>query len=158
MIQPTQRQRLLDAIKARLGGVTVLGGYQTNAGFKVHEWRDPQTQAFTKAELPAIWIRDPSDEINHLDSATHEHTLTVEIGAVCSGDATESQARSMEADIMAAIGEDPTFGGLCHYCQPGNTTLEVRQLTDRASGVRVQLQLAYRTPAFDAMQLAADPT
>jgi len=161
MIRVPHRQKVIEAIKDRLGGIFVSEGSNSNLGASVHEWRDPQTEPFTEQELPAAWIRDPSSETTAIEAEVHEQTISVELGAVivCSSDENlGAEARSLAADLRAAIGQDPTFGGLCHYCEPQSEILEVRQGGKRRAGVRLVLQLAYRTPAWDEFNQHVRPT
>lgn len=155
----THRQSLIAAIVTALGAIQPnAAGYSTGAGMRVYEWRDPETEAFKADELPAIAVRDVSDEIAPLDSAVHEHSLTVEISGGVTGQDAPNQTRELLADINTAIRADPTFGGRAHYCRPTQSTTDVRQSGARNAFVRLTLDVKYRTPAFNERVLHADPT
>lgn len=154
----TVRQQLVDAIKARLGGIALQSGYSTDAGLSVHEWRDNAGEPIQENELPCITIRDESGQITGLDYNTSEHSINLEVHALDRGDDAPALARVLEGDVMKAFGVDPTFGGLCHYCQAVNSTTEVRQTGKRSAGVRINFDIKYRTRAYDLTQLVENPS
>ena len=147
----------MEAIADQLRLISIEGGYLTDAGTRVYHWRDPMGEPWQKEEKPACFIRDASSEIQAQDSSVHEHALSIEVGAVVDGFDASAVMRDLESDIFKAIGTDPTFSGLCHYCQPTGTQSEFKATGDNNAVVRITLEVRYRTPAWDALTLHAAP-
>lgn len=145
----TQRQLLIDAIKERLSGMLLAGGYSTDAGRRVFDSRDPLGEPFNDKELPALWFRDTQNEISNLGADVDEHSLTLEIGVHEFSDNAPRSGRAIEGDLLAVVGVDPRFGGLCHYCRPTGTTIEVKREGRWQVGVRATFDVKFRTKAFD---------
>lgn len=154
----TVRQRIVDAIKVRLGGIALQNGYGTDAGLNVYEWRDNSGEPIQENELPCITVRDESGQINKLDFDTSEHSLTVDVHALDRGDDAPALARRLEADVLVAFGVDPTFGGLCHYCQAVNSMVEVKQTGKRSAGVRISFDIKFRVKSWDPSTPVPYPT
>lgn len=148
----------MEAIQARLETIRVSAGYLTDVGINVFHWRDPQGEPFQPSEKPCCFIRDASSEITALDNAVHEHALSVEIGALVDRSDAAAVMRDLEADLFEAIGTDKTFGGLCHYCQPSGTQSDVKTTGEKNAVVRINIEVRYRTPAWDAFTLHTGPT
>lgn len=145
----TVRQRLVDAIRASIGVISLKNGYSTDAGLSIHEWRDPETEPIQDGEMPCIMIRDESGEVSDLDFNTSEHSMTLNVSVVDQGDDAPRLARQLEGDAVKALGIDDTFGGLCHYFQLSNSTTSVRQSGKRSAGIMLTFEVKFRTKATD---------
>lgn len=154
----TVRQRLIDAIRASLGVISLQNGYSTDAGLSIHEWRDPETEPIQDSEMPCILIRDESGDVSDLDYDTSEHSLTLNVSVVDQGDDAPRLARSLEGDVLKAFGVDQTFGGLCHYFQLSNSITSVRQSGKRSAGIMLTFDVKFRTKAFDLKTAVPYPT
>ncbi len=152
----THRQRLIDAVEARLSRL-VTPDYGTNVGRRVFDSRDPLGEPFSDNELPASWFRDTTNEITAVDASVDEHSITLEIGAHDFGADAPAVGRLIEGEILKVIGEDKTFGGLCHYCRPTGSTIEVKSEGRRQVGVRITFEVKFRTKAFDPFTFHAGP-
>jgi len=151
------RQQLMEAIQARLESIRVSAGYLTDVGINVFHWRDPMGEPFQPHEKPCCFIRDASSEITPLDSSVHEHSVAVEIGALVDRSDAVAAMRDLEADLMEAIGQDKTFGGLCHYFQPSGAQADVKTTGEKNAVVRIQCEARYRTPSWNAFTLHTGP-
>ncbi|MCK7513857.1 MAG: hypothetical protein MZV70_64130 [Desulfobacterales bacterium] len=93
----------------RMQGIGTTGGYGTDAGANVTEWR---TRPAAPSELLGIDIRDisvsQSDEPGAIGSFRWDMVLEVEVFA----QAHPATIRSMIADVIKAIGADIFWGGL----------------------------------------------
>lgn len=145
----TVRQRLIDAIRASLGVISIQNGYSTDAGLSIHEWRDPETEPIQDGEMPCILIRDESGDVADLDFNTIEHSLTLNVSVIDQGDDAPKLARALEGDVVKALGVDQTFGGLCHYFGLVNSTTSVRQSGKRSAGIMLTFDVKFRTKTSD---------
>lgn len=101
------RQKLVDAVSARLEAILITGGYDTDIGQSVTWWRtrlDPDT-------LPAINCRDrllpPENKIRW------KRTLIIEMEIFLSPESDpDEEMRKALADIETCVGLDVTWGGL----------------------------------------------
>lgn len=154
----TVRQRIIDEVVKRLRSISLGGGYKSDTGLRIYEWRDPQNEPFQENELPAAWLRDESGDVQALDSTVHEHAMTLNVGVITQADNAPEEARKLESDLLRAIGGVPALlGGLVKHIQPTATATEVRQAGKRSAGVRIQFDVRYRTAAWDLDTLATNP-
>ena len=105
-----KRQQIVDAIRTRLAGILILNGYHTDIGRHVFEWK---VTAFAVSDLPGVAYRDTDPVIRELTGGMQDVSLPVEfiIGAA-SGASTMQVIRSAIEDVLAAINQDFTWGGL----------------------------------------------
>ena len=104
----SKRQKIVDVIRARFQNIRTTNGYETNLGSNVLVWR---TQPIVAAQLPALTIRDHTEEAEPFVSGRqdHHHRLFIEV-EFATGPATTSkitaddEARKCLADIIKAIG------------------------------------------------------
>lgn len=149
----TLRQQIMTAVAARLAGILVASGYETNLGENVFEWRDPSLQA---SELPALVYRDISDDrIEILDlMGADSHTqmgLTCEIELHGSeGSTTPATLRSMIADVISAIGTDMTWGGLALFTEYLSDETSVGQADKIMGMTTVRIRINYIMKVWDA--------
>ncbi len=149
----SKRQQIIDQLAARLG--TIQAGqqvaletgedytYQTSLGNNVGEWRESQ---FAGNEAEGIVFRDttgempPSDETNSQD-----HELVIEISAGSGKKYAPSRARLWAEDILAALGQDPTFGGLALDAVPGTVELRHEEQGRELQGLVIDITIRYIT-------------
>lgn len=148
------RQQIVDAVTARFG--LIASGYQfplpagvydcVSSPLGVHLWR---RVPFSVAQVPALAIWD-TDSILADDGpiGMHQHLLTVDILAMVTGSAAIDSARGMMADIVAAVGSDPRWGGLATWTDVGAEEIDLQQAGDVVAGGRITLKITYRTPLW----------
>lgn len=147
------RQQLVDAVAARLEtiapGVSFQlpdGEYLCSSSLKgVYPWRKAP---FSKAEVPAVKIEDGDARTIPGPSTKHEHKLQLDLQIVMLGSTSASAARSLMADIIAAVGSDPRWGRLAYWTDIDGHNLDIEQAGDVISGGEIHLTITYRTPLW----------
>lgn len=102
------RQDIIDALDARLQTILTTNGYGTNAGQHVYEHR---ATPLNETEMPGIVFRD-SETVTADTFGEELHTLEIILELHAAGAGAQDTVRSIAADVIAALGTDPTFGGL----------------------------------------------
>lgn len=153
------KQRLFEAVLAKLAGILTVGGYQTNAGARVFAYRDPVNEPIQQVELPCLTVREVGETTETLTAAVERHTVTYEISGHDS-DSFDAPAklREIEADIRVAMFDDPTFGGLAEYCQRSGSDLNTERKGKSVGTVKVTFTLRYQHPAGDPYTVHVRPT
>jgi hypothetical protein len=153
------RHRIMEAIKARMGGIRSSAGYRTDIGRRGFEWREP---AFQDLDIPCHELRDTGEEMAEAGGGRTLHTLRVEITALVKGSEGRVPAlmRDAAADIMQAIGEDDEWGLSDDAAGLGRVVLGVRPVTEesfevvqearRYGGVRLIIEVEYITDRWGA--------
>ena len=149
----SRRQQIVDAVAGRMAliapghsftlpdGTYVCGG--TIKG--VYPWRK---KPFSKAEVPAIKFNDEDAQVVPGPSTQHENRLSFTLEAAILSDTTASAARALLADIVAAIGSDPRWGGLAYWTDIQSHSVDLEQARDVISGVQILFTVTYRTPLW----------
>ena len=109
---PDNRDAIVDAVVARMEGITVANGYLTDAGQHVFRWRSAD---LAPAECPAIDVRDPDRRpLGVYTQWVRDYELSVECAAFASAGAdTDGALNRIVEDILKAVLEgDDTWGGL----------------------------------------------
>lgn len=146
------RQLIITALDTRLKTILVSGGYATNLGWNVFEWRSTDLQ---ESELPALIYRDISSgealAITIMGaSSKREYPLDVEIEVKgADGSTTPAQMRSMIADVIKAIGTDPTFGGLADMTEYNGDETSVLQEDKIMGSTLMRFRIIYRTKIWN---------
>ncbi|HEX8773258.1 MAG TPA: hypothetical protein VF735_06595 [Pyrinomonadaceae bacterium] len=141
----SRRQQIIDAMKTRFSAITTAGGYATNIGNQVHEWRTTEIPA---DGLPAQSLRDPVDEVTlpDKDSLMHRHHLNVILDLVIQESAEQAtEARKALADVVKAIGVDPTWGGLAARTLPRREQIMTDAQGNWLGGARMEFVVEYDT-------------
>lgn len=148
------RQRIMTALDTRLSGILVASGYATNAGQHVFGWRVSDIQ---ESELPAIVYRDGRTKesepviIMGADSK-RDYPLIVELDLHgTSGTATPEHMRSMIADVIKAIGVDPTWGGLAVMTELLGDEMDMAQADRTIAIATMSICITYRTKLWDPL-------
>lgn len=147
------RQQIVDAIAVRMGQIVKGqvfdlpdGPYTCENTIKgVYPWRKTP---FNKAELPAIELWDNSADTNPGPASRHEHHLPIGLQVCVSGQTSASVARSYMADIVAAIGSDPRWGGLAFWTELTGHGLAMEQAGDIVAAAQIGFTVQYRTPLW----------
>lgn len=146
----SRRELIFKAVVTRFAGITVAGGYETNLGNGVKQWR---VTDFKDDELPLLNLRDveciTDQKIGH-----HEHRLKIEAIAVSQLDVSDGvlggrRARKMAADLHKAIGVDRKWGGLATDTNPIRDIVLIEQDKVTLASVKFEFEIVYRTGAYD---------
>lgn len=155
----TIRQQIVDAIDTRLKLIapghqfTLPSGVHTCAtqlkdfaGEKgVWQWRKVQ---FSLNQVPAIEFRDTDADTEPGPSTQHEHKLQIELDIFFKGGTALADGRTALADVIAAIGSDPRWGGLARWTDINNPNINMDQAGDVIAGVQLNFTVSYRTPLW----------
>lgn len=142
------RQQIMANIKSRFGGITVVGGYQTNIGLNVSEWKD---NPWAQDIVSGVDIRDP-ECVGSVDAyPTHTFRLSVKVMAFAkAGATTAAEIRDKTlADINKAIKVDTSWGNLAINTEPPSDSIIVEQADKILGGVEVTFVVVFRTRAWD---------
>lgn len=140
------RQSIVDALTTALATIRKSGGFNTDAGKNVFEWRQAE---LAETNLPGIIVRDTTDPMVDEGVANKiDHLLSVEIEGHCRavvGSSAAQQVRLLAADILAALGADPTLGNLGYDLRVLATDMMVKEADKRFAVVEITIQFKYRT-------------
>ena len=146
-----RRQDILGAIKTRMNGISVAGGYHTAAGVNVFIWR---TANLDQTILPALVIRDTGQAKDQEGESSpysfDTWRMKVEIEVVCeSGSTTDVLLRQIIADVYKAIGVDDTWGGnaITSFLSDDEMVLQDQQ-AKIVGGATIKFEVLYRTRKY----------
>jgi hypothetical protein len=147
------RQQIISALDTRLKTILVANGYASNVGQHVYEWRSADLE---ESSLPGIIYRDISSgealpvTIMAADSK-REFPLDVEIDIHVKTGATSApaQMRSMIADVIKAIGTDPTFSALAVMTEYNGDETSVEQQERTMGSATMRFRIIYRTKLWN---------
>ena len=111
----------------------------------VHPWKKT---GFSKAEVPAMKLSDPDRNIKPGPVGQHESRLRFVAEVALLGGTSAEDARMIAADIIAAIGSDPRWGGLARWTDVVRQTIDVDQAGDVIAGVEIEFDITFRTPLW----------
>lgn len=135
------RQQIITALDTRLKTILTSGGYNTNAGKQVFEYREYN---FEVDELPALIYRD--EDSQNIDSYEyHRHKLFIKIEAVVVGTTAAADIRKLIADVITAIGTDLTWGGLAEDTLPESEPINIVHESRKVAGATIGITIDYRT-------------
>lgn len=143
----SQRQNIVNALKSRLQSIMVAGGYSSNLGSNVYEWR---VKPLENANMPAIVFRDVRN--SRVDGAIGRFTwaLSSEIQIITSGSTAASDIRGMIADVYKAIGTDDKWGGLAITTeQPDSDEIDIEHTEKVYAGALIRLSILYATSKWE---------
>ena len=153
-----KRDLIMQAVVTRMQGILTSGGYYSNLGSKVFEWR-PKVLAEGGAsyvpteqdELPALHIRDPIDAIVRVDlKGNEDHELNGEFEIAHAAGDTPQEMRQQIEDVRAAIGTDYTWGGYAKKTAIDAPIETVRIQADRTFfRTLIRAKIFYSTSAFN---------
>lgn len=137
------RQQIVDAIAASMKTISTSNGYSSTIK-TVDVWL---IRSLEESNLPAIVIRDTSDALpdDGIGAGRRDHELTIFLVAQFAGTSSLSQCRDLMSDMLAAIGTDPTLGGLAYDCSPLNTELIADEANKKVGFGQLILNVSYRS-------------
>lgn len=150
----SQRQKLVDAVKARFQAILTSGGYETDLGSNVFVWRDLIDVPLDPSELPACSVWDVKDTTDQKITSIHENTLDFEVHVVFSNDTTTAvKVRKGIADVRKAIGVDRqwTYQSVRLARDTVNTSdqIMVNQAGKVIGAAKINFSIIYRTTGWD---------
>lgn len=149
----TVRQQIVDAVKTRFKTISVANGYQTNIGAKVFVCRAvPPVESEAAVGVMNIW--DMEEDSKPALSRVHEHAITFHVYVTKVGTGAAEWLRNVVADIARAIGTDMYWSELAVRSEPGKNEYELDQENKINGTVRYQFKVIYRTPSWDAFNVA----
>jgi hypothetical protein len=151
---PGRRQLIIDAIKARLAGITTADGYQTDIGLKQTEWNPGPKGADPEAdELPGHDIRDETERtvVENKNAGVYERQLeVVVIAELREPGPGATLARKALEDLIKAVAVDPTWGGLARRTLPAEDDINVDELGQQISAARLMFTVEYSRRPWEA--------
>ncbi|RQW89937.1 MAG: hypothetical protein EHM79_02200 [Geobacter sp.] len=144
----SKRQQIVDAIETRMKTILTTGGYATNAGRNVFDWR---ITPIPETELPAICIYDGDCAIDYEETPVglQGHFLIVDLVSDAKGSAARADVRKINADVVKAIGTDLTWGGLAVDTDLISHGLNMEQGDKPIGAGIVRIKIYYRTPLWE---------
>lgn len=152
----SKRQKLVDAIVARMQTILTINGYATNIGQTVADWNVHWQQA----ELPAISVCDlPANPADSSQDGKLDRTIwlmPVQIRIYAVKDADPSNVREMVKDVQRAIRQDPQFKvstvPLAMQSWPESEGFMIPEDSFEIDGGVLQFMVQFITRKFDAEQ------
>lgn len=145
------RQQIVDALETRLSLITVGKVWTLTSGVThtcttaisgVYPWRK---LPFTPAQLPAIAFWDSDSTLGDGALSLFTHKLDIDIIGYLTATAPIDGARALSADIIAAIGSDPRWGGLARYSEITANSLDQQDGGDVVAAAQLKLTIDYTT-------------
>lgn len=138
-----KRTDIMSAIGDRLNKIAIANGYFTDLGTDIFYWQaeDAEYDAF------CLIYRDVGEEHTQIGN-TRENQLHVEVEAVLFTDNSGADGNKAIADIIKAIGIDPTWNKLCFNTQLVKNEMVVDTAGKTAVRVIVYADLFYRVPLW----------
>lgn len=141
----SKRQQIVAAFDTRLKTILTGGGYNTNLGSNIFEWR---VTPLAQDELPgAIW-RDTDDSIE-VSFQQDVHSLSIQVAVTVAGATSPADARKLIADVTAAVATDTSLGGLAEDAKVTGETIEFDQEERRIAGVVLTFVVEFVTNHMD---------
>lgn len=167
----TKRQRVVDAVVARMRTISVANGFQTDAGASVSEWsarldegeidRLPSKVALAVCDMPD----EVSKESRHAKGSTHRMPVQVRI---FKGRGTDpATLRAVVGDVVDAVGRDAAQPGLDPLLwpesvnggkylaidtEPGREGFVIPTEAMEIKGGAVEFVIVFATAVFDPYQ------
>ncbi|ADV47031.1 hypothetical protein [Nitratifractor salsuginis] len=137
----TRRQEVIDAIKTRISAISPEAGNSYTP--KAYEW---MVGPLEYADLPAVIVRDTSDDVSDNGDGSMGHSLKVEIELYVA-DADAERMRGMAQELLRALRVedfgDPVPVG--DFFQLTGVEMELEQLEKKVGVVRIDTTVKYQT-------------
>lgn len=152
----TKRQKLIDAVLARMQTIRTANGYETDLGSNVDDWR----VNWDSKELPALSVLDTVAEVAFLNdqptAARQMCTLPVMLRIYGKSDSRAADLRKMLADVVRAIGTDPYWTSegvrLALWTRVTREGIVNDPESFEIGGAAVEIEIAYLQNSFDTYQ------
>lgn len=105
------REKIIQRVMTALAAITVANGYNTGCGAHVHRGKRGFSDA---SDLPAVVVFPQVETSSKTQYGTDAHVMPVEINAalIYGGTSPSVLGEQALADIIKAMGTDPTLNGL----------------------------------------------
>jgi hypothetical protein len=149
----TKRQKIVDAVIARMQTIRTANDYQTEIGARVEEW----ARRFDEDELKAqpskaiLGVYDLPDEVgkDSKNSIGSAHRLRMQVRIFITSATPARELRKMIGDVVKAIGTDILWGYLAMDTEPGSEGFIVPTDAMEVAGAAVEFTVVYATATFD---------
>ncbi len=149
----TLRQRIIDAIDARLKTITIANNYKTDikdadGNPSVYAWEE---FGLDDDRLPALVYKDVDEEPDQVTVDNVDNTLTVEVYALAiKGTTSEAKIREMISDVIKCVGVDETWGNLAEFTLLPTAAIAVDQPEKKIFGAQVNFIVEYQSERFNS--------
>lgn len=140
------RQQIISALDTRLKAILVTGGYETNIGSNVFDWK---ANSLEEEDLPALIYKDISVETNIDSLASFAHRMTVQVIVVAQNSTPMTEIRKAMADVDKAIGVDHTFGNLALLTERIGDESGIELEERRFAGCQIVYSITFRTSCWN---------
>ncbi len=152
----SKRQKIVDAIVARMETILTTNGYSTNIGGRVKDWETNWDQK----ELPAVSVCDlPANAADTSQDGRLDRTIwlmPVQIRIHAAQGETPANVREMVKDVQKAIRTDPQFivstVPLAMQSWPETEGFMIPDDSFEISGGVLQFTVQFHTRKFDPEQ------
>lgn len=148
----TIRQKLVDAIVARMSGINGADPYQTTP-VSVEEW----PTHYQESDLTGGYrlgvcdmTNEPATQSRHDLNQTNR--LKVQVRIFISSATRVTDLRKVIGDVLTAIRVDQFWGGLAQFSEPGQDGFIVPQESLQVAGAAVEFNVVYGSQRFDAFE------
>jgi hypothetical protein len=146
-VADTIREKVVQALVARLGNITLANGYNYALGAAVKRCR----QSYSEAEMPALTVWDRTETAT-MHYQVMRIAMETDIDAVVgtTADGASTAAGKVIADIVKAVtGGDSTLGGVADGILYNSAEPQYHEDGSEYVTVRVSLTLLFRHKAGD---------
>ena len=152
----TLRQRIVDAVIARLEGISTDDDYETDAGERVEDWprRFDETELAETASGVILGVCDLTEETDRDDpeaQQTIQH-LPLQVRIFASSETPARTLRKVIGDVITAIRSDLTWGGLAMDTKPVRNGFIIPGEGLEIAGACVEVEITYITETFNPYQ------
>lgn len=140
------RQQIISALDARLKAILITGGYETDIGENVFDWR---AESLEEDDLPALIYRDVSVESGVDTMASFFHRMVVNILVAVQSSTPMTEIRKIIADIDKAIGVDHTYGNLALMTERISDESGVEIDEKKFAGCQIVYAITFRTSGWN---------
>lgn len=147
-----KRQKIVDAVIARMQLIKVAAGYQTNLGLSVEDWRvDYDDEELENGALSVCDLVDTSTLAHNQPDASHQtNVLPVQFRIFTKSSEPASTLRKMIADVYKAIRVDTRWNNLAMWTMPKQSGMVVKPDEFKLGGAAVEIEITYLTETFNA--------
>jgi len=144
------REQVVQALETLLGTITKANGYLTNVGSKIYRGTD---RPLEENELPGAVMVEGQESSDPEVSVGKNHqylNISVEARTIYTDKQNHQQeAGKMLADIIKAVGTDPTLGGLAIDISNQGNIVDRPEAEAQIAAVDISLLVHYRTNHLD---------
>jgi len=131
----TKRQQIVDAIKTRFQAIA-----SVDSG-RVYRHLDLNVDSITE---PTIIYRDMESPVTYL-TGVNDHRMRLEVDVLDNGKTADDGVRELMQDVLTAINQDITWGGLAIDTTAISYDLKTTTAGKRLAGGMMSFDILYRT-------------